>query len=197
MPYKSRWSVPIPECSLPTFLFKSADYTEPPELANKKAYIEVNDPETEYLTRATYKLWAQRLALGITKLPNFKPGERILIFSGTSLCFPVAFMGIIMAGGVFSAANPAFTARELAHQLKDSGASYVFVTEASLDTAVQAAKTAGLPADRVKYIDLDVLVGRESKKADKKGVGYWGSIFASEDEGRRYQWPDLKGEYHP
>lgn len=196
MPQVSRWSFPIPECSLPTFLFKSAQHNESPELADKPAYLEVNDPDTEYLTRATYKLWAQRLALGITQLPNFKAGERILLFSGTSLCFPVLFMGTVMAGGIFSAANPAFTARELAYQLKDSGACYLFVTAASLNTGIEAAKTVGLPLSQVKYIDLDVLVDRDlGGKTDKNGVGYWGSIFASEKEGKKYQWPELKGTY--
>lgn len=102
-----------------------------------------------------------------------------------------------MAGGVFTAANPAFTARELAYQLKDSGAAYLFVTEASLDTAVEAAKTVGLPLDRVKYLDADVLVGRDlAKKTERKGAGYWGSTFASEQDGKKYQWADLKGMQH-
>lgn len=193
MPYDSRWSVPIPNCSLPTFLLQSASHQEPPELANKKCYIDANDPDNQYFTRATYKLWAQRLALGITRLPNFKPGDRILLFSGTSLCFPVAFMGIIMAGGIFSAANPSFTARELAHQLSDSGASYLFVMEASLETAVEAATTVGLPLDRVRILDASAFFGGGDSKAGKNGIQSWGSIFASEEEGKNYQWAELKG----
>lgn len=193
MPYESRWSISIPNCSLPTFLFQSASHNEPPELANRQCYIDAENPDTKYFTRASYKLWAQRLALGITKLPNFKPGDRILLFSGTSLCFPVAFMGIVMAGGIFSAANPSFTARELAHQLRDSGASYLFVMEASLATAVEAATTVGLPLDRVRMLDAGVFFGGNESKSEQE-VQPWGAIFASEEEGKKYQWADLKGK---
>lgn len=198
MPHKSRWSLPIPNCSLPTFIFGHAGDDEPSEVANKKCYIDAGNPDTEYLTRATYKLWAQRLALGITRLPAFKPGDRILLFSGTSICFPVAFMGIVMAGGIFSAANPSYTARELAHQLRDSGASYLFVMEASLGVAVEAATIVGLPLDRVRLFDADVLFkGGEAAKREKDGIQSWGSVFASEGEGRDYRWADLKGKSCP
>lgn len=99
-----------------------------------------------------------------------------------------------MAGGIFSAANPSYTARELAHQLKDSGASYLFVMEASLGTAVEAATIVGLPLDRVRLFDQDVLFkGGEVAKKEKDGVQSWGSVFASEEEGRKYKWADLKG----
>lgn len=100
MPYKSRWTVAIPDCSLPTFLFKSAEYEEPSNVADKPAYLDAAKPDTHYLTRKSFKLWSQRLALGLTKLPGFKPGERVLVFSGNHLGVAVAFMGILMAGGV-------------------------------------------------------------------------------------------------
>jgi len=100
-----------------------------------------------------------------------------------------------MAGGIFSAANPSFVARELANQLKDSGACYLLVAQASLDTALEAAKIAGLPADRIRYFDADALFEKGGmEKGEQKGVKYWNSIFAGESEARAYQWPDLKGE---
>lgn len=107
-------------------------------------------------------------------------------------------MGIIMAGGIFSAANPALTGRELAHQLRDSGACYLLVAEASLDTAVEAARLVGLPLDRIKYFDADFLMDESNcTKENLKGVGYWDSLFASEQEGKSYQWDELKGVYRP
>lgn len=193
MPYKSRWSIPIPDASLPTFLFQSASHQEPAALANKPAYIDSKKPETNYLTRAGLKLWSQRFALGLTRLPHFKPGDRVLLFSGNHLGFPIAFMGIIMAGGIFTAANPTFTARELANQLKDSGASYLFCTEDSLAAGLEAAGTAGLGKDRVRWFDADYLFEGSSKEV-KNGVEYWNRIFASENEAKSYQWPELKGE---
>jgi len=197
MPYKSRWTVPIPECSFPTFQFTSASHTEPPELANKPCYLDAANPDTHFFTRASYKLWAQRFALGLTRLPDFQPGDRVQIFSSNNLAFPVAFMGIIMAGGIFTAANPTFVPRELAYQLKDSGAKYMFAAEGSLDTAVQAAKEAGLPADRVRWFDADMFFEKGSAdKGSKQGVEYWNGIFAGPEEAKSYQWNELKGMIH-
>lgn len=193
MPYKSRWSIPIPDCSLPTFLFSSASHREPPELANKPAYIDAAKPDTHFFTRSSFKLWAQRFGLGLTRMPAFKPGDRVLIFSANSMAIPVAFMGILMAGGVFTAANPAFTVRELANQLSNCEAAYLLVAESSLDTAIEAAKTSGLPIDRIRYFDADCIFEKVEKDS-LQGVKYWGDIFAGENEARGYQWPELKGE---
>ena len=100
-----------------------------------------------------------------------------------------------MAGGIFTAANPSFVGRELANQLKDSGAAYLLVTEAALDTALEAAKLVGLSTDRIRYFDADALFEKSGMdKAEQKGVKYWASIFANESEGRKYQWPELKGK---
>jgi len=196
MPYTSRWSVPIPDCSLPTFLFGSATHNEPNALANKKCYIDAQNPDKYWFTRSSYKLWCQRFAAGLKQLPGFSPGERVLVFSGNNLAFPVAFMGIVMAGGIFTAANPSFVGRELANQLKDSGACYLLVAQASLDTALEAAKIAGMSTDRIRYIDTDALFQTGGMdKAEQKGVKYWNSIFASESEGKGYQWPEMKGEF--
>ncbi|KAK5949815.1 hypothetical protein OHC33_009204 [Knufia fluminis] len=195
MPYKSRWSVPIPDCSLPTFLFGSATHQEPPSLANKQCYIDAQNPEKYFLTRSSFKLWSQRFGMGVGRLPGFKPGERVLVFSGNNLAFPVAFMGVLMAGGIFSAANPSFVGRELANQLKDSGAAYLLVAEASLDTALEAAKIAGLSTDRIRYFDADALFEKGGMdKSDLKGIKYWNSIFADESDAKSYQWPELKGK---
>ena len=198
MPYKSRWTVPIPECSLPTFLFTSATYAEPPTLANKQCYIDASNPDSYYLTRASFKLWSQRFGLGLTRLPGFSPGERVLVFSGNNLAFPVACMGTLMAGGIFTAANPSLTGRELGNQLANSEAAYLLVAEPALDTALEAAKLAGLPTDRIRYFDVDAIFekGGQEKEA-KKGVQYWASIFASETEAKNYQWPELKGKKRP
>lgn len=103
-------------------------------------------------------------------------------------------MGILMAGGVFTAANPTFTSRELANQLRDSGASYLLCTVDSLPTGIEAAKQVGLDKERIRYFDPDLLFGGPKDKEAKSGVEYWSGIFADEKEAKDYQWPELKGE---
>jgi len=101
MPYTSRWTVPIPECSLPTFLFKSS--THP--LGDQMCFAEAERPDTHYLTPTQFRLWAQRFGLGLRQSKHFRKGDRILLFSGNGLFVPVVFMGTLCAGGIFSGAN--------------------------------------------------------------------------------------------
>ena len=53
------------------------------------------------------------------------PGDRVLMVAGTSLAFLRAYLGAMRAGAVVVLANPAYTAAELMHLLRDSGAALV------------------------------------------------------------------------
>ena len=62
-------------------------------------------------------------ALGLTK------GERLAIMLPNLLQYPVALFGALRAGLAVVNVNPMYTARELEHQLRDSGASAIVVLE--------------------------------------------------------------------
>ena len=53
---------------------------------------------------------------------DLKPGDRIAIQMPNVLQFPVAVFGAMRAGLVVVNTNPLYTAREMRHQFKDSGA---------------------------------------------------------------------------
>ena len=61
--------------------------------------------------------------LGLTR------GERVAIMLPNLLQYPVALCGIFRAGLVAVNVNPLYTARELEHQLKDSGAKCIVILE--------------------------------------------------------------------
>ncbi len=61
--------------------------------------------------------------LGLTR------GERVAIMLPNILQYPVAMCGIFRAGLVVVNVNPLYTARELRHQLKDSGARCIVILE--------------------------------------------------------------------
>lgn len=192
MPYKSRWTVPIPDCSLQTFLFgSSANLPHDPPSPEKICLAEADRPDTHFFTRATYQLWSQRFALGLTKSGLFKPGDRLLLFSPNDLFVPVVFMGALMAGGIYTGANPTFTPRELAHQLRDCQASVLICHDSSIETGVQAAKEAGLDPARVFVFNGSIYDGQGS---DSHGARYWSSLVApANDEAKTFAWPDLSG----
>ena len=58
---------------------------------------------------------------------GLKQGERVAIMLPNILQYPVAMCGIFRAGLVVVNVNPLYTARELEHQLKDSGAKCVII----------------------------------------------------------------------
>ena len=60
---------------------------------------------------------------------GLKPGDRIALMMPNILQYPVALFGALRAGLVVVNTNPMYTARELKHQLEDSGARAIVVVE--------------------------------------------------------------------
>ncbi len=60
---------------------------------------------------------------------GFKKGMRVAIMMPNCLQYPVAMFGILRAGCTVVNVNPLYTARELEHQLKDSGAEGIVILE--------------------------------------------------------------------
>lgn len=183
MPTKSRWSLPIPQTTLPSFLFESPSAQVDDQQAQ---FIDADRPDTHYLTHSGYRLWAQRLAMGL-QAAGLKQGEPVMLYTSNTLFFPVALLGVIMAGGIFTAANPAYTAREVAFQIENSGARFFICSESALDTGLEGAKQAGMGRERVFTIDqgYDTLDG---KGKDRQGVRHWSKLMAPADKARGFQW---------
>ena len=60
---------------------------------------------------------------------GLKKGDRIAIMLPNTLQYPVALFGAVRAGLIVVNTNPLYTARELEHQLEDSGAAAILVLE--------------------------------------------------------------------
>src|SRR6056297_3875455 len=63
------------------------------------------------------------------KSRGLKKGDRVAIMLPNLLQYPIALFGILRAGLVVVNTNPLYTARELKHQLNDSGAKAIVVLE--------------------------------------------------------------------
>jgi long-chain acyl-CoA synthetase len=94
------------------------------QYADRTAYSfmgrDVSFAETDRLSRA---LAAYLQGLGLAK------GERVAIMMPNVPQYPVAVAAILRAGLVIVNVNPLYTARELEHQLKDSGARAIIIIE--------------------------------------------------------------------
>ena len=164
------------------------------ELPKTPAFISAQNPEEHHISIHQCRLYAQRLASGLLR-SGLQPGDRVLVFSGNTLFFPSLLFGVIMAGGIFTGANPTYVARELAYQLQDSGARYLICAEASLDTGLAAAKECGLAADRVFIFDNGIATfeGRTVEKDTPYGrIRHWTTLLDSEEKGQAFHWEDLK-----
>ncbi|KAI1778398.1 acetyl-CoA synthetase-like protein [Hypoxylon cercidicola] len=181
MVLESRWTVPIPNCSLQKWVFESSFGPLP----DTPQFIDPDRPETHVITKSGYRLWSKRIALGLIRA-GLKPGDRVLLFSGNNIFFPAVFFGILMSGGIFSGANPSFVARELAYQLKDTGASFLIASDASMEIAVDAATQVGLPRSRIFSFDATALDARPGKA--RLGSQHWTSLLASEDDAAKFDW---------
>jgi long-chain acyl-CoA synthetase len=72
-------------------------------------------------------------------------GDRVAIMMPNLLPYPVAVFGALLGGFVVVNANPLYTARELAFQLRDSGARALFVLEPFAHVAEQALREVPVP----------------------------------------------------
>jgi len=65
----------------------------------------------------------------LQKAIGLRKGDRVAIMLPNLLQYPVALHGVLRAGLTVVTVNPLYTARELRHQLKDSGATAIVVLE--------------------------------------------------------------------
>ncbi|OXJ16548.1 AMP-binding protein [Burkholderia sp. HI2500] len=102
----------------------------------------------------TYRTLAQKVDAFASYLQGIgiKPGDRVAIMLPNTFQYPVALFGTLKAGAIVVNVNPLYTVRELAHQLKDSGAQTIVVFENFARTLQDA-----LPETQVKNIVVTAL----------------------------------------
>jgi long-chain acyl-CoA synthetase len=72
---------------------------------------------------------SRAFAAYLQKVVGLKRGDRLAIMMPNLLQYPIALFGALRAGVTVVNTNPLYTARELEHQLKDSGAVAIVVLE--------------------------------------------------------------------
>jgi len=88
---------------------------------------------------------------------ELKRGARVAIMMPNVLQYPIAVAAVLRAGFIAVNVNPLYTARELEHQLKDSGAEAVIVLENFASTLQQA--LAGTAVKHVVVASMGDLLG--------------------------------------
>ena len=74
------------------------------------------------LTYAELDRYSAAFAAWLQQYTDLKPGDRIAVQMPNVLQYPIAVFGALRAGLIVVNTNPLYTAREMRHQFKDSGA---------------------------------------------------------------------------
>ncbi|KAK7408223.1 hypothetical protein QQX98_009632 [Neonectria punicea] len=135
------------------------------------------------LTFSDFRLWSKRIGLGLRNT-GLQIGDRVLLLSGNHILFPSVFVGVLMAGGIFTGASPAFTPRELAYQLRDGEAAFLIVAPNLVKNAIEAAKLAGLPLNRIFIFDG----AAETPGESNQGIRNWTDLIVGDAEALAFDW---------
>ena len=109
------------------------------------------------LTYAEVDTASARFAAYLLGELGLKKGDRVAIMMPNCLQYPIATFGVLRAGLTVVNVNPLYTARELKHQLVDSGAAAIVVVDNFGDTVQEV--LADTPLRQVITTGLGDLVG--------------------------------------
>ncbi|KFY17772.1 hypothetical protein V492_00393 [Pseudogymnoascus sp. VKM F-4246] len=181
MPFKSvHPHISIPQTNLVEYLF-------PPnsEPSNEPLYIDAQDP-SNYLSEAQVLEWSKSFSSGLNNA-GFHQGEVVMLFTPNHIFVPVAYLGIVGGGYTFSAANTAFTLRELVYQIEDVQPSVVLVHPDFLPLSVEAAANTSLS-------DLKIFQFTDVECTPVLGVPDWRVLFDTKFGVDEYAWPSFTPE---
>jgi acyl-CoA synthetase (AMP-forming)/AMP-acid ligase II len=103
----------------------------------------VDGPSGREVTGAELRGAVRGLAAGLAERGVGK-GDVVALYMPNLPEYAIAFHGVCAAGAVNTTANPLYTARELTHQLTDSGARLLITVPPFLEVAREAADAAGV-----------------------------------------------------
>ncbi|KAJ1305650.1 hypothetical protein OPQ81_000646 [Rhizoctonia solani] len=160
--YKSRYpDYVIPRQSIISKLFPN----ESPYSDSLPAFTEAATGLT--LSLGDVKDLTFRVASGVRNVLGTKRGDTVMIFSPNSISWPFTLFGCVAAGLRITLANSSYTPPELAHQLKDSAAGYIFVHPALLDNLLKAFEILMIPAKQAQKRIIVMTYG----SPQVKGIG--------------------------
>lgn len=131
---------PFPDVEIPGVPVTTHALRRIDELGDKPVLVYA--PTDETLTLVELRSLIRRAAGGL-KARGFGKGDVFAIYSPNQLHYPVAFHGVVHAGGTVTTANPHYRPDELAKQFEDCEPRFLLTTGEFLDQAREAAQLYG------------------------------------------------------
>jgi acyl-CoA synthetase (AMP-forming)/AMP-acid ligase II len=132
---------PFPEVSIPDVPLTAFVLQKAGQYGNKPALID--GPSGRVITYVELVDSIRRVAASLSAR-GFKKGEVFGILSPNVPEYAIAFHAVASLGGINTTVNPLYTADEIAHQLKDSGARFLVTVPQFLEKARAAAGEANI-----------------------------------------------------
>lgn len=180
MPQQSPYRIDIPATDILSYV-----YPEGKELYDQPIWIDADDT-TRSLSPKQALTWIKRLGMGLDNL-HIDKNEVVMMFSTNHIFCPVAYLGVAGSGRVFSGTNPAYTVKEIAYQITNTGAKLILVDPSLLDNLLKAADQVQFPRDKI-YLFLD-----EPCKP-QKGIRDWSAFLPSQKAAESWQWHRMSAE---
>ncbi len=138
--------VDIPAVTLYDYLFGDLDEAA----RNRPAFLDASPGLT-----LTYGQLVDRIdaVAGALAARGIGSGDVIGLYAPNSAEFAIAFHGILRAGATATTVNTLYTVDDLAHQLSDAGAKYLFTVSALLPNALLATEQVGISDEKVLTLD--------------------------------------------
>jgi 4-coumarate--CoA ligase len=168
---KSQWQTEVVPQNLITYIFHSPEEDDDFHSSNVPIIVSAEDPDRKAHTFNEYKRLVLRFASGLREI-GLKRGDRVLLFSGNSIYFPLIALGTIAAGGVFTSVLNHFQAKNVAFHLKDTGARYFLASGDFLSIALAA-------ADQTRFPETDIFVFDDSLERVEQtpSIRHWSTIL--------------------
>ncbi len=142
MPFLAQEHVDIPNKDILSWTFDDLkyDWDEP-------IYIDALNPKNSISARQARTLIRQ-LAAGF-RANGLQPGDCFCINSFNDIHYPIFFLGLLAAGGIFTGVNPAYTPYELAHTLRIAKVKFIITQPELLQNVVKAAEQVNLAKNKI------------------------------------------------
>ncbi|KAJ2633600.1 hypothetical protein H4R22_000347 [Coemansia sp. RSA 1290] len=147
--------IDIPALDIPTFFFsnviKNASFTRgsPP----RPLFVDGAKDSQQTIALAELKAQSTKLASGLYHHAGVRAGDVVAVILPNSIHYTTVILAVLMVGASCTLVNPAYTVRELAHQLLDSKSKHVFTTTALCPNVSAAIDGNSIPISQLFVVD--------------------------------------------
>lgn len=116
-------------------------------LPSLQVFIDAVHPERS-LSLNQARIVIRKLVAGL-KHAGLQRGDCVCVHSFNDIYYPVLFLGIVAAGGIFAGSNPGYTQYELVHHFKTAKVRFLISEPEILSSLQAAAKELDLPRENL------------------------------------------------